>query len=86
MQSDRYSDLRVVRVEHSEMVSDEYDIPEGWRCWSKMPPKLPQGDVIASNEAATIAAQHAGRVRIEDRRTERRPTEGDRLLRSAPGS
>ena len=25
-----YSDQRLVRVEHSEMVSDEYDIPEGW--------------------------------------------------------
>ena len=30
IQSDRYSDQRVVRVEHSEMVSDEYDVPEGW--------------------------------------------------------
>ena len=30
IQSDRYSDQRVVRVEHSEMISDEYDVPEEW--------------------------------------------------------
>ncbi len=29
-QSDRYSDLRVVGSKHSEMINDEYDLPEGW--------------------------------------------------------
>ena len=29
MQSDRYSDLRLVRVEHSEMVGDQYLVPPG---------------------------------------------------------
>ncbi len=29
MQSDRYSDLRLARVEHSEMINDEYALPEG---------------------------------------------------------
>ncbi len=30
LQSDHYADLREVQVEHSEMVHDEYDVPEDW--------------------------------------------------------
>ncbi len=30
IQSDHYSEQRIVRVEHSEMMSDAYDIPEEW--------------------------------------------------------
>ena len=70
LQSDRYSDLRVVRVEHSEMVSDEFEIPEGWEVRVQDATEIAVGDVIAQMEAATIASQHAGRVRIEDQRTD----------------
>jgi DNA-directed RNA polymerase subunit beta' len=68
MQSDRYSDLRVVRVEHSEMVSDEYDLPEAWTIAVEDGGEVSQGDVIAFLDDATITAQNAGRGRIEGRK------------------
>jgi DNA-directed RNA polymerase subunit beta' len=69
-QSDRYSDLRVVRVEHAEMISDEYDIPEGWQVLAEDATEMAVNGVIAQMEDATITAQHAGRVRLEDQRSE----------------
>jgi DNA-directed RNA polymerase subunit beta' len=66
-QSDRYSDLRVVRVVHSEMMSDTYDIPEGWSVAAEDGSEVSQGDVIAFfGDDSTIAAHNAGRVRVED--------------------
>jgi DNA-directed RNA polymerase subunit beta' len=65
MQSDRYSELRVVRVEHSEMVSDEYDLPADWTISVEDGGEVAAGDVIASLDNATITAQNAGRTRIE---------------------
>lgn len=64
-QSDRYSDLRVVRVEHSEMVSEEYDLPSGWTIEVEDESEVKEGDVLASLDDATTLAQNAGRVRIE---------------------
>jgi DNA-directed RNA polymerase subunit beta' len=67
MQSDRYSDLRMVRIEHSELISDEYDLPEGWTIAVEDASEVTQGDVLAySGQDATIVAQNAGRVRIEE--------------------
>jgi DNA-directed RNA polymerase subunit beta' len=69
IQSDRYSDQRVVLVEHSEMVSDAYDIPEGWDIAVKDEAEISATDVLATHgEDASITAQQGGRVRIEDRR------------------
>ena len=64
-QSDRYSDLRVVRVEHSEMIDEEYDLPPGWTITVEDGGEVKQGGTLASLEEATILAQNAGRVRIE---------------------
>jgi DNA-directed RNA polymerase subunit beta' len=65
-QSDRYSDLRVARVKHSEMVSDEYDLPPDWTIAVEEENEVQPGDVLAYHgEEATITAQNAGRVRIE---------------------
>jgi DNA-directed RNA polymerase subunit beta' len=65
-QSDRYSDLRVVRVEHSEMIEDAYDLPKGWKIVVEDGGEVSQGDVLANkDEDATIVAQNQGRVRIE---------------------
>lgn len=79
IQSDRYSDQRVVRVDQSEMVSDAYDIPEEWTILVADEASVAAGEGIASQGEAVIAAQHAGRVRIEDRRVivsyEQRETE-----------
>jgi DNA-directed RNA polymerase subunit beta' len=68
MQSDRYSDLRVVRVEHSEMQNDEYDLPAAWTIAVEDGVEVSLGDVIAFLDENTITAQHAGRTRIEDRK------------------
>jgi DNA-directed RNA polymerase subunit beta' len=65
MQSDRYSELRLVRIEHSEMVSDEYTIPEAWTVAIEDASEVAQGDVVAFLDTATIVAQHTGRARLE---------------------
>jgi DNA-directed RNA polymerase subunit beta' len=65
MQSERYADLREVTVEHSELISDTYDIPEDWKIEVKSENEVNMGDVLASKDDATIVAQHGGRVRVE---------------------
>ena len=67
IQSDRYTDQRVVRVEHSEMISDEYDVPEEWTLTVKDEGTISLGDPVATLGEASIASQHAGRVRLEGR-------------------
>ncbi len=66
--SDKYSDQRYVRVENSEIVSDEYDIPEGWDIRVEDGTGITVGDEVAVTGEAHITAQHAGRVRIEGRK------------------
>ncbi len=79
MTNDRMSELRVVRVEHSEMVSDEFDIPEGWTIVAKDEDSVEMGALLASMGDASITASHSGRVRVEGRRVivsyEQRETE-----------
>src|SRR6185503_7502794 len=58
-QSEKYADLREVIIEHSELVSDEYSIPEDWKFAVKA------GDVLATQNDAKIVAQHGGRVRVD---------------------
>jgi len=66
--SDRYSDMRVIRVSHSEMVSDSYELEKYWRRRVNDEDKVEKGDVIASRDADNkIIAQNGGRVRIEGR-------------------
>jgi DNA-directed RNA polymerase subunit beta' len=65
MQSDRYSELRLVKIEHSEMVSDEYTIPESWTVAVEDATEVTQGDVVAYLDTANISAQHTGRARLE---------------------
>jgi DNA-directed RNA polymerase subunit beta' len=65
IQSEKYSDLRLVRIEHAEMISDTYDIPEEWEIQAKDEGEVKAGDTLASLGEATITAQHGGRVRIE---------------------
>ncbi len=65
MQSERYADLREVTIEHSELISDTYDIPEDWKIEVKTESEVNMGDLLASKDDATIVAQHGGRVRVE---------------------
>jgi DNA-directed RNA polymerase subunit beta' len=65
MQSERYADLREVTIEHSELISDTYDIPKEWKFAVKDEDEVNAGDVLATLDDATITAQHEGRVRVE---------------------
>jgi len=67
MQSDRYSEQRIVRVEHSEIQSDVYNVPEEWTIDVNDEDSILQGDTIASSGESKLSAHHAGRVRIEGR-------------------
>jgi DNA-directed RNA polymerase subunit beta' len=55
----------VVRVESSEMISEEYDLPSGYEILVEDGGEVKDGEVLASKEEATITAENAGRVRIE---------------------
>jgi len=68
IQSDRYSEQRIVRVEHSEILSDIFDIPTEWSIVVKDEDTISLGDTIASLGEAQISSQHAGRIRIEGRK------------------
>jgi len=66
IQSEKNSELRNIRIDHSEMVSDTYEIPESWEIQVKDEGEVATGETITSQEGATIVAAHAGRVRIEN--------------------
>ena len=68
IQSEHVGEQRIVRVEHSEMTSDEYEIPEGWAISAKDASEIAMSDIIASQGEAQINAQHNGHVRIEGRK------------------
>jgi len=59
------NEQRTVRVEHSEMVSEEYEIPAEWTIVAVEESDIQSGDPIATLEDATITAQNAGKVRLE---------------------
>jgi DNA-directed RNA polymerase subunit beta' len=63
--SEKYADLREVHILHSEMVHDEYPIPEEWKFAVKDEAEVKVGDVLATQGEATIISQHAGRVAVE---------------------
>jgi DNA-directed RNA polymerase subunit beta' len=65
IESDRYSDQRMVRVERSEMVSDVFEIPADWTILVKDEDLVEVNDVLANLGEATITAQNAGRARVE---------------------
>ncbi|MEJ2486733.1 MAG: DNA-directed RNA polymerase subunit beta', partial [Anaerolineales bacterium] len=65
VQSDKYSDMRVVNVVHSEMTSDEYEIGKGWELSVKDGGSVKEGGVLATHEDAKLVADNEGRVRIE---------------------
>jgi DNA-directed RNA polymerase subunit beta' len=68
LETERSTDQRIVRVEHSEMVSDEYEVPADWKIQVKDETEVAMGDLIADFGEAQITAQHNGRVRVEKRK------------------
>ncbi|MEA3349085.1 MAG: DNA-directed RNA polymerase subunit beta', partial [Chloroflexota bacterium] len=68
-QSDSHEDLQIVRIVHSEMISDAYEISAGWEIAVEEEDEIDKGDLVARHEEKsdqTITAEHEGRVRIED--------------------
>jgi DNA-directed RNA polymerase subunit beta' len=65
LQSDKYADLREVVIQHSEMVHDEYSVPEEWKLAVKDEAVVKPGDVLATKEKATMVAHHGGRVAVD---------------------
>ena len=65
IQSEKYTDMREVHIEHAEMIHDEYVIPEDWKFVAKDESEVQAGDMLATKDKATITAQHGGRVAVE---------------------
>jgi DNA-directed RNA polymerase subunit beta' len=65
LQSDKYADLREVQIEHTEMVHDEYSVPEDWKFVVKDEAVIKPGEILASKDKSTITAQHGGKVAVE---------------------
>ena len=63
--ADSSNELNRVKVENSELIQDEYAIPEGWEIKVSDEQELKEAEVIAANEDATIIAQHGGRVEVK---------------------
>jgi DNA-directed RNA polymerase subunit beta' len=66
--SERGNEMRSVLVEHSQMVGDEYEIPEDWTIATSDEASVNPEDLLAEMGEARITAQHSGRVRIEGRK------------------
>ncbi len=68
LKADRSGDLKMVRVEHSELVSDEYEVPAEWEILAKDASDIVTGEPVAQMGEALINAQHDGKVRVEGRK------------------
>jgi DNA-directed RNA polymerase subunit beta' len=66
-QSERYSDLYVLNIQDSVMVSDEYELPKGYRTQVKDGDKVEEGDIIAALKGNEVKVENAGKVRVEGR-------------------
>jgi len=86
--SDKYPDMREIRIEYSEMVHDEYAIPEDWKFVAKDESEVQAGDVLATKEKASITAQHEGRVAVEkkDRKVIVSYEQGDEYVEEIPNT
>ncbi len=67
-QGERAGEQRIIRVEHVEMVSDDYEIPEEWSIKVKAKDTAAVGDVLAELGDARMNAQHAGIIRVDGRK------------------
>jgi len=63
--ADSSNELISVKIEHSELISDEYAIPEEWDILVKDEDEVKEGHVLAKLDETEINAQNAGRVRLD---------------------
>ena len=66
--SERATEQRLIRVEHSELISNDYDVPEEWEIVAQDATEIASGEAIAKMGDAQINAQHDGKVRVEGRK------------------
>jgi DNA-directed RNA polymerase subunit beta' len=66
-QSERYSDLYVLNIQDSVMVSDEYELPKGYRTQVKDGDEVEEGDIIAALKGNEVKVENPGKVRVEGR-------------------
>ena len=64
--ADSSNELNRVKIDHSELISDEYAIPEEWEILVKTEDEVGEGQPLAKLDETEINAQNSGRVRIED--------------------
>lgn len=58
---------RVVHIEISQMLHDEYKVPGNWSLQTESGDELEAGDLIASRGDSQITASHAGKANVKDR-------------------
>jgi DNA-directed RNA polymerase subunit beta' len=63
--ADSTNELNRIKINHSELISDEYAIPEKWDILVKDEDEVEEGQPLAKLDDTEINAQNAGRVRIE---------------------
>ncbi|MBT4002185.1 MAG: DNA-directed RNA polymerase subunit beta', partial [Chloroflexi bacterium] len=71
VQSDKYSDIRIVKVLHTEMVEDVYELGKGWKSQVEDAGEVETDDVIAvleDDEKTKLVAKNGGRVRLEGKK------------------
>jgi len=59
--------IRRIRIQDSQLLQDEYPVPGNWSLKVEDATEIDEGTLIASRGDAEIVAEHAGRLRIEDR-------------------
>ncbi len=63
--ADSDSDLTRVKIQNSELISDEYAVPEDWEILVESEDEVKEGEVLAKQDETEINAQNAGRVAVE---------------------
>ncbi len=64
--ADSSNELNRVKIEHSELISDEYAIPKEWEVLVKNESEVEEGQALAKLDETEINAQNGGRVRLDD--------------------
>ena len=63
---DSSNELNRVKIEHSELISDEYALPKEWEILVKNEDEVEEGQTLAKHDETEINAQNSGRVRLDD--------------------
>ncbi len=71
VQSAKYTDVRLIRVENSILHEDTYQVTDEWEVKVQDEDEIKAGDVLALFGEAKLVAEHDGRVRIEENETGR---------------